>query len=166
MAMENVKVYEEKKKFPVWAWLVPLLLLAALLAWFLTRPKQDTSAPATTATAAATGAPDLGAVHFDTDQATLTTEGKETLTRAADYMKQNPSANLHIAGYTDSTGTTPHNAGLSERRALAAGHFLEGLGIPASRLKGGGKADSNPVDTNDTAAGKAGNRRVEIYVEK
>ena len=168
MATENVKIYEEKKKgLPIWAWLVPLLILLALLAWFLMRPKQDAvnTAPATTATAAATGAPDLGAVHFDTDQAALTDEGKATLNRAAEYMKQNPNSHLRIQGYTDSTGTTPHNADLSEQRALAAGHYLEGLGIDKSRLAGGGLADSTPVAPNDTAAGKADNRRVEIAIQ-
>ena len=132
MATEHVKVYEEKKGIPVWAWLIPLLLLLALLAWFLLRPKQETvntAAPATTATAAATGAPDLGAVHFDTDKATLTPEGQATLTRAAEYLKQNPNAHMRIEGYTDSTGTEPHNADLSEQRALAAGHFLEVRGF-------------------------------------
>ncbi len=169
MATEHVKVYEEKKGLPIWAWLIPLLLLLALLAWFLLRPKQaavDTSAPATTATAAATGAPDLGAVHFDTDKATLTPEGQATLTRAADYLKQNPTAHMRIEGYTDATGTEPHNADLSEQRALAAGHFLEGLGIDRSRLTGGGFADNKQVGSNDTAAGKADNRRVEIFTQK
>ncbi len=166
MANEHVKVYEEKKGLPLWAWLIPLLLLLALLLWYFLRPKHEavnTSAPATTATAAATGAPDLGAVHFDTDKATLTSEGQATLTRAAQYLKQNPSAHMRIEGYTDSTGTTPHNADLSEQRAMAAGHFLEGLGVEHSRLTGSGFADAKPVDTNNTAAGKADNRRVEIF---
>lgn len=166
---EHVKVYEEKKSIPVWAWLIPLLLLLGLLAWYLLRPKQaavDSSAPATTATAAATGAPDLGAVHFDTDKATLTAEGQATLTRAAAYLKQNSGAHMRIEGYTDATGSESHNADLSEQRAQAAGHFLEGLGIERSRLTGAGFADSKPVGPNDSAAGKADNRRVEIFTEK
>ena len=169
MANEHVKVYEEKKKLPIWAWLVPLLLLLALLAYLLLRPKQsavNTAAPATTATAQATGAPDLGAVKFDTDKATLTSEGQATLTRAADYLKQNPGAKMRIEGYTDSTGNEPHNADLSAQRAFAAGHFLEGQGIERSRLTGGGFAAADPVGSNDTTAGKADNRRVEIYTEK
>ena len=73
---------------------------------------------------------------------------------------------MRIEGYTDSTGNEPHNADLSEQRALAAGHFLEGQGIERSRLTGGGFAAANPVGSNDTTAGKADNRRVEIYTEK
>ncbi len=174
MATQHVKVFEDKKKgLPIWAWLLPLLLLLALLAWFLLRPKPqaavNTAAPATAATAAtadATGAPDLGTVHFDTDKATLTPEGQATLTRAATYMKQHPSAHMRIEGYTDSTGTEPHNADLSEQRALAAGHFLEAQGIERSRLTGGGFAASNPADSNATPSGKADNRRVEIFEQK
>lgn len=171
MATQHVKVYEDKKKgLPIWAWLLPLLLLIALLAWFLLRPKSqaavNTAAPATAATAATTGAPDLGTVHFDTDKATLTPEGQATLMRAAAYLKQNPGAHMRIEGYTDSTGSEPHNADLSEQRALAAGHFLEGQGIERSRLTGGGFAASNPADTNATSAGKADNRRVEIFEQK
>lgn len=169
MATNHVKVFEEKKGLPFWAWLIPLLLLLALLLWFLLRPKHEainTAAPATTATAAATGAPDLGAVHFDTDKATLTPEGQATLSRAADYLKQNPGAHMRIEGYTDATGAAPHNADLSEQRALAAGHYLEGLGIERSRLTGGGFADAKPIGSNDTATGKADNRRVEIFTTK
>ncbi len=169
MATNHVKVYEEKKGLPIWAWLLPLLLLLALLAWYLLRPKQaavNTAAPATTATAQATGAPDLGAVHFDTDKATLTPEGQATLTRAAEYLKQNPGAHMRIEGYTDSTGTEPHNADLSSQRAQAAGDFLVGQGIEKSRLTGAGFADAKPVDSNDTTAGKADNRRVEIFTQK
>lgn len=171
MATEHVKVFEDKKSgLPVWAWLIPLLLVLALLAWFLLRPKHqvvvNTAAPATAATAAATGAPDLGTVHFDTNKATLTPEGQATLMRGAEYMKQNPSAHMRIEGFTDSTGSEPHNADLSEQRALAAGHFLESQGVDKSRLTGGGFAASNPADTNATAAGKADNRRVEVFEQK
>ncbi len=167
MATERIKVFEEKDRIAAWAWLLPLLLLIAFLAWYLLKPKQAvgyTAAPA--ATAAATGAPGLGALRFATDKATLTPEGQATLTRAAAYLKQNPSAHLRIEGYTDATGTEAHNADLSQQRALAAGRFLEALGIDRARLTGAGFADRNPVGSNETEAGKADNRRVEIFTEK
>ncbi len=174
MATEHVKVFEEKKKgLPIWAWLLPLLLIAAIAAWLLLHHKQPAAAtdaapataaaPATTATAAATGAPDLGPIHFATDQATLTPEGQATLQRAAEYMKQNPSAHMRIEGFTDSTGTEPHNADLSVQRATTAAGFLEAQGIDKSRLTGQGFAANNPADTNATTSGKADNRRVEIF---
>ena len=168
---DRVKVYEEKTKggLPIWAWLLPLLLLLALLAYFLTRHKAEPAA--TTAQPAAStqvsGAyPDLGTVHFDTDQATLTAADQATLDRAADAMKSNPNAHLRLEGYTDSTGTDPHNLSLSQRRALAVGDYLKSKGIDSSRLTGEGFGKSNPADTNATDAGKADNRRVELFSQQ
>ncbi len=173
MATEHVKVYEDGKKggLPVWAWLIPLLLLLALLAWFLLHRRPVDTATATPAAvtapaAATTGMPDLGSVHFATDQATLTPEGTATLTRAADYMKQHPESHMRLEGYTDATGTDPHNESLAQRRADTVGQFLVGQGIDKSRLTGEGFGPQNPVDTNATAAGKADNRRVELFEQK
>lgn len=166
---ERVKVYEEgtKKGIPIWAWLLPLLLLLALLAYFLTRHKDDTAPVATPVTQSQPAAfPDLGTVHFDTDKATLTAEGTATLDKAADAMKSNPGTHLRLEGYTDSTGTDPHNQTLSQQRAYTVANYLKGKGIDGKRLTGDGFAASNPVDTNATAAGKADNRRVELFSQK
>lgn len=174
---EHVKIYEEKKKgLSLWAWLLPLLLLLALLAYFLLHRQPanvtgaETSAPvaaATTPAAAGTavpaGFPDLGTIHFATDQATLTSEGTATLQQAAAAMKANPSVQLRMEGYTDSTGTTPHNDTLSDRRAKTVVDFLAAQGIDRSRLTGEGFGAAKPVDTNATDQGKADNRRVELF---
>ncbi len=164
---EHIKVYEEKKKpVAIWAWLLPLLLLLALLAFFLAHRRAAPDAVAGPAATAPAAYPDLGTVHFDTDKATLTPEGQATLQRAADAMKANPSAHLRIEGYTDSTGNAPHNADLSEQRAQTAAAYLKGQGIDGSRLTGGGFGPSNPVDSNATSAGKADNRRVELFSQQ
>ena len=167
---DRVKVYEEtqKKALPLWAWLLPLLLLLALLLYFLTRHPANTSIATTpaTATAPASAMPNLGAVHFDTDKATLTPEGEAKLKSAAAYMKSNPNAHLRLEGYTDSTGSTPHNASLSEQRALSVATFLKAQGIDSSRLTGAGFGPTNPADTNGTEAGKADNRRVELFSQQ
>ncbi|RXH53966.1 OmpA family protein [Granulicella sibirica] len=161
---ERVKVYEETKKvIPVWAWLLPLLLLLALLAYFLTHRHPADGAPVVSSTAAAPAFPDLGSVHFDTDKATLTPEGQATLQQAAAAMKANPSAHLRIEGFTDSTGSAPHNADLSEQRALAVAGYLKEQGIDGGRLTGGGFGAQKPTDTNATPNGKADNRRVELF---
>ena len=110
--------------------------------------------------------PDLGVVHFDTDKATLTPDGQATLTRAAEAMKANPDAHLRLEGYTDSTGGDQHNLTLSQQRANAVGSFLKAQGIDGSRLTGDGFGEAKPVDTNATAAGKADNRRVELFSQK
>ena len=166
MATEHVKVYEEKKTLPIWAWLLPLLLLLALLAWYLLghRNEQPAATNATAATQTATNtAPSLGDVKFATDSADLTPEDQTTLNSAATFMKQNPNAHLRIEGYTDSTGGDQHNQSLSVRRAYSVANYLKGQGIDGSRLTGDGFGPAKPVDTNSTEAGKADNRRVELF---
>lgn len=171
MATERVKVYEDGKRggLPVWAWLLPLLLVLALLAWYLLhRTHNDAATPVVApvtaaAPASTTGMPDIGAVHFATDSAELTPENQATLSRAADYMKQHPEAHIRLEGYTDATGTTPHNATLSERRSMAVAQYLKGQGVDGSKLTGQGFGPQNPVDTNATSTGKADNRRVELF---
>ncbi len=166
---DRIKVYEEKtrKGVPVWAWLLPLLLLALLALLFLRHrpaaPATDAAVPATAT--AATGLPSLGAVHFETDQATLTPDDQATLDRAAEAMKGNPNVRLRLEGYTDSTGSDTHNLSLSQQRALAVGTYLKGKGVDTSHLSGEGFGPANPADTNSTAAGKADNRRVELYTQ-
>ena len=168
---DRVKVYEETKKkgLPIWAWLIPLLILLALLIYFLTRhPAAQTTAaaPAVATAPAAAAVPDLGTVHFNTDQATLTPEDEATLRRAAAAMKANPNLHMRLEGFTDSTGSLPHNASLSDRRAYAVANFLKGQGIDGSRLTGQGFGPAAPAATNATEAGKADNRRVELFSQQ
>lgn len=160
---EHVKVYEEKKGMSLWAWLLPLLLLLALVAYFLTRHKAADTTPVAQATPAASAFPDLGTVHFDTDKATLTPEGQATLDKAAAAMQSDPNSHLRLEGYTDSTGTDPHNQTLSQQRAFTVANYLKAKGVEGSRLTGGGFGPANPADTNATASGKADNRRVELF---
>ena len=165
---DHVKVFEEKKGLPIWAWLLPLLLLLAILAYFLTRHHDQPAASAAPVPAATASAafPDLGTVHFDTDKADLTDADKATLDQAAAAMKDHPDVHMRLEGFTDSTGTDPHNMSLSQQRAYAVGNYLKSKGIDGNRLTGDGFAASNPVDTNATAAGKADNRRVELFSQK
>ncbi len=160
---DRLKVYEEKPGgTPIWAWLIPLLVVLALLGYFFTRHHQT----AANAAVAGQGAlPNLGVVHFDTDKPTLTPAGMETLDRAAAALQANPKAHMRVEGFTDSTGSAPHNADLSEQRALAVADYLQSKGIDRSRLTGGGFGPEAPVDTNATASGKADNRRVELFAQ-
>lgn len=166
---ENIKVYEEKKRgLPIWAWLIPLLILLGLLAYFLFHRQADpviTQAPASQVAPAA-AFPDLGTVHFNTDQATLTPASQATLDRAADAMKANPNAHMRLEGYTDSTGTDTHNMSLSQQRAYAVANYLKAKGIDGARLTGNGFGPTNPADTNATDTGKADNRRVELFSQQ
>lgn len=159
---DRIKVYEEKRGgLPIWAWLLPLLLVIAALAYFLTR-KHDAPVVAS-APVAASAFPDLGMVHFETDKAVLTDSDKVTLDKAADALKANPKAHMRVEGFTDATGTAPHNANLSEQRALAVADYLQSKGVDRARLTGGGFGPEKPIDTNATASGKADNRRVELF---
>ena len=170
---DRVKVYEEKKKarVPIWAWMLPLLLILGLLSFFLTRHRAESTAAvqpaaAAPAPAAANAFPDLGTVKFDTDKATLTPEDQATLDRAADAMKTNPNVHLRMEGYTDSTGNDPHNLSLSQQRAITVADYLKAKGVDGKRLTGEGFGKNNPADTNATAAGKADNRRVELFSQQ
>jgi outer membrane protein OmpA-like peptidoglycan-associated protein len=165
---ERVKVYEEggkKAGIPLWAWLVPLLLLLALLAYFLTRHKSDNTTPAATptATAAPAALPTLAAVHFATDKSDLSPEAKSTLDQAAVAMKQDKNIHLRVEGYTDATGTTAHNENLAGARAASVVEYLKAKGVDNAQLTGEGFGPEKPVDTNATASGKADNRRVELF---
>ena len=165
---DRVKVYEERtrKGVPLLAWLLPLLLLLALLAYLLSRHYTAPSGGAAQTNSAQPALPSLGAVHFETDQAALTPDDQAMLDRAADAMKSNPNAHLRVEGFTDNAGSDTHNLTLSQRRANAVAEYLKSKGVDGSRLTGDGFGESNPVDTNATAAGKADNRRVELFTQQ
>lgn len=163
---ERIKVYEEggkKAGVPLWAWLLPLLLLLALLAYFLTRHKTENAAQAPTTATQPAALPTLGAIHFATDKSELSPEAKATLDQAAVAMKQDSKIHLRVEGYTDATGTVPHNDNLAGARAAAVVEYLKAKGVDSAQLTGEGFGPEKPVDTNATASGKADNRRVELY---
>ncbi|MDP2274864.1 MAG: OmpA family protein [Archangium sp.] len=73
---------------------------------------------------------------------------------------------LTVEGHTDTTGEPAANQPLSEERALAVKKYLESKGVDPSRLESRGFGSSQPVDSNDTEAGRAKNRRVEFKVTR
>ncbi len=80
----------------------------------------------------------------------------------ADVLASEPSLNVEIQGYTDNRGSLSFNTKLSQARAKAVMNFLIERGISANRLTATGYGPSDPVDSNDTARGRANNRRVEL----
>lgn len=104
----------------------------------------------------------LRGVQFAFDKATLRPEGKPILDEAAKILNENPDVRVQVQGYTDGIGSVEYNLGLSDRRAATVKDYLVGQGVAADRLttKGFGKAD--PVASNETAEGRAQNRRVEL----
>lgn len=106
----------------------------------------------------------LGDVLFDTGKATLKPGASSTIARLADFLEKAPDRSVAIEGHTDSVGTETYNQQLSEERANAVKAALMAKGIPAERVTTVGKGEDEPVATNDNAAGRQQNRRVEIIV--
>lgn len=78
-------------------------------------------------------------------------------------LTENPDVKINIIGHTDSDGDEAHNLDLSKRRAASVRQALiDNFGIGGDRMQTDGKGESQPAESNDTAAGKAANRRVEF----
>lgn len=108
------------------------------------------------------GAVDLYGMYFDTGSAKLRPESDAQLDAVAAYAKANSARRLMIEGHTDSVGGDAANLALSSARAGAVKAALVDLGVPAASLDTAGYGEERPVATNDTAIGRAANRRVSL----
>ncbi|MDD2775890.1 MAG: OmpA family protein [Gallionella sp.] len=106
----------------------------------------------------------LGDVLFSTDKAQLSSGGVHNVQKLADFLKQYPKQKVLIEGHTDSTGSDEHNQALSERRASSVQMALTGMGISGDRVSMRGYGEGFPVASNDNAASRQLNRRVEIIL--
>jgi len=130
-----------------------------------------TTAPATGPVAAtdigrelaASGSIALYGIQFDTGSAKLTAESRASVDELAKLMKDDSDLKLLIVGHTDNKGDFTINRNLSEQRAQAVvTDLVTRAGADRTRLSSAGVADLAPLSTNDTEAGRARNRRVEI----
>lgn len=103
-------------------------------------------------------------VLFPTNQYALSATAQAALSKVAYNLEQFPDTDVTVVGFTDNTGGEALNQKLSEERAESVVEYLERHGIAASRLKAIGEGWNDPVASNATAAGRAQNRRVEIYI--
>ncbi len=105
-------------------------------------------------------------VTFDTGKAILSAQGKKDLCAAATAAQAINNALLLVVGYTDSTGGQEVNQALSEKRAATVVNFLQQAcgWKPYRMLTPTGMAEADPMASNDTADGKARNRRVSVNV--
>ncbi len=103
-------------------------------------------------------------ILFKTGKSDISQSAMQSLSEFANSLKSNPSTDVTILGFTDNTGSLEINKKLSNERALAVQNYLSTSGVPSSRLTAKGLAWDNPVASNDTNAGRAQNRRVEIYI--
>ncbi|HEX8152343.1 MAG TPA: OmpA family protein, partial [Thermoanaerobaculia bacterium] len=108
----------------------------------------------------------LPGIFFDTGKAQLKSGSRATLTRIATQLKTDETLQLTVEGHTDSVGSESSNETLSTARANAVRDFLISQGVPAERLTAVGRGESQPIATNDTAAGRQQNRRVEIVLAR
>jgi len=106
----------------------------------------------------------LSDVLFDTGKATLKPGAREKLARVSGILVTHPDLKLEIEGHTDSVGSDEYNQGLSERRAESVRSYLVSQRIAAQTITTAGFGESRPVATNDNAAGRQRNRRVELVV--
>ncbi|QGZ43298.1 OmpA family protein [Pseudoduganella flava] len=103
-------------------------------------------------------------ISFDTNRADIKDNFRPILDRFATTLNENPSATVTIIGHTDSTGNDAINQPLSVERASHTRDYLASRGVSPTRVVVEGKGAREPIASNDDNAGRARNRRVEIYV--
>jgi len=106
----------------------------------------------------------LSDVLFDTGSATLKPGAREKLARVAGLLLSQPGLKLQVEGHTDSVGDESYNQRLSHNRADSVRTYLVAQGIASTAVGTAGFGESQPVASNDTAAGRQQNRRVELIV--
>jgi hypothetical protein len=184
----------QRKGFPVWGWLLPLLLLAlALFAWrsfsrpHIERPRMATiSLPCGTTLSAQEGMFTYNLanfmmrgsesdvpkrftfdhLNFDSSTTNLTPDSRQTVDDVAAIMKCYPNSAVQLEGHTDSTGDPEANKRLSVARAETVKSEIVSAGVDPNRISTAGWGEEKPIASNDTDDGKAKNRRTELVVTK
>lgn len=107
----------------------------------------------------------LGDVLFEVGRAELKPGATSRLANLVDVLRENPASTIAIEGHTDSTGDDNYNLGLSQRRADSVKTYLVSQGIDAMRITARGLGEGVPVASNNDAAGRQQNRRVEVVIQ-
>jgi outer membrane protein OmpA-like peptidoglycan-associated protein len=139
---------------------------------------KDDKCPTVKGTVANSGCPEVTAevikqlneygktILFDSGKSTFKEQSYAVLQSITDILKEYPNSNFMIEGHTDSDGSNLLNQTLSENRAAAVRNYLIEKGINTDRLKSTGFGETKPISSNNTAKGKAENRRVEVSLIK
>lgn len=106
-----------------------------------------------------------GSVMFQSGGSELSPAARLRLDTVANALSAYADRDIMVEGHTDSQGNDEANRMLSQRRAEAVRSYLVTRGVPEARIRAEGRGEAEPVATNDTAEGRATNRRVEIVVE-
>ena len=103
-------------------------------------------------------------ILFGFNSSKLGQKAEASLSEFAKSLLNNPQTDVQIYGHTDNIGTRAANEKVSNARATEVKNFLSNAGVPKGRMTSKGLAYDYPVASNDTDAGRAQNRRVEIYI--
>lgn len=106
----------------------------------------------------------LGDVFFASGQGELKAEAAENLAPVVEFLARYPGLPVRVEGYTDDRGADAANLALSQRRAESVRKALVAAGAPADRLTAVGRGEADPLAGNDSAGGRARNRRVEVLI--
>ncbi|MFA0381167.1 OmpA family protein [Vibrio sp. 10N.222.54.A3] len=101
---------------------------------------------------------------FATNSTELSADGKIALMPLVEVLKAHPQSTVDVVGHTDSTGAAEYNMMISKKRAAAVAAYIEEQGIEADRITASGEGEENPIASNDTAEGRAQNRRVDATI--
>ena len=103
-------------------------------------------------------------ITFAYDSDAVQPQFQPTLNEVASVLTQYPKTYIDIYGHTDADGSEAYNQGLSERRATSVQNYLAAKGVQSVRMATKGYGETQPIASNETAEGKAQNRRVEIKI--
>ncbi len=103
-------------------------------------------------------------ILFDVNKANLKNNSKTELTKLGTILNKYDDTNILLAGHTDATGSDQYNLELSRRRAQSVSDYLTIQNINPERFTVQGYGESDPIASNDTADGRAQNRRVEVAI--
>ena len=103
-------------------------------------------------------------ITFAYDSATVQPQFQRTLDQVASPLGQYNQTYIDVYGHTDSTGSDSYNQTLSQRRATSVADYLSSHGVQSARIGTRGYGESQPIASNDTDAGRAAHRRVEVKI--
>jgi peptidoglycan-associated lipoprotein len=108
----------------------------------------------------------LYTINFDYDKASMTADAKGKAQKNADWMKAHPEVTIQIEGHCDRHGSIEYNLALGERRARAVKAYMVNIGADANKLTTISYGKEKPLDTSETDAADAKNRRANFIVQK
>ena len=107
-------------------------------------------------------------IHFAFDKSEFNSDAEtdKYFNESNAYLDKNSQARLSITGYTDAIGSDEYNQSLGYRRAQSMQHYFKSKGMPANKIIIDSKGEKEPLDNNNTTAGRANNRRAAITIKQ